>query len=120
MSVDMDSARQQVQAAIDRSIYRNEIVHLPWTPEVASYLTYLADDDARTVPTHEFWGEQDGSPWRVHLDILPAVRALRDDAGAAGDEALHTACLEVLESDDARAWGIVLRALDDAAAMVEA
>ena len=108
------------QEAIDRSVSHDEIVHMDWTAECAAVLGRWADDEARAIPTHEFWGgEEDGSSWRVHLDLLPAVEALRDEAGEAGDEGLHGACVEVLESGDARAWHIVLRALDDATGAVD-
>lgn len=109
----------QVNQAIERSISHDEIVHLPWTAERAAYLSRLSDDEARAVPVHEFWGEEDGETWRVHLDLLPAVEGLRREAAEAGDDAMESACVEVIESDDAAAWHLVTRALDDAAARVD-
>lgn len=105
-----------IQQAIERSITHDEIVLLPWTAERAVELTRLSDDEARAIPVHEFWGEEDGESWRVHLDLLPAVEALGREAA---DEDLKAACAEVIESDSASSWHIVIRAMDDAAAQVD-
>lgn len=112
-----------VNEAIDQSISHNEIVHMDWTAERAAHLQHLSDGDVRTFPTHEYWGDRDmddGMDWRVHLNILPAVEALRDEAGAAGDNEMYDICCAVLDGTtqvgDRRK---VLLALDAAAAAID-
>jgi len=59
--------------AIDRSISHNEIVHIDYSEKSTCYLKIMCEDwvDAGKnqfrETLSEYWGEKDGSPWRVHV-----------------------------------------------------
>jgi len=67
----VSTATKQIEAAIDQSCLRSEIVHIAeWTEALEDALLELAEDSVRvhaTVETLEAWGARDGSEWRVHL-----------------------------------------------------
>lgn len=70
--------RPAVIAAVRCSQRQNEIVHIQARrDEVEAILDALravewldVEDDVRNGPTHEAWGtDEDGTPWRVHVDL---------------------------------------------------
>ena len=80
------------QDAIETSQIRDEIVHLGWTAERATHLLRVAEDSVLNDDTYEFWGEDDGGTWRIHLEMSEAVEGLRREAAEAGDESLVADC----------------------------
>ncbi len=52
---------------IKRSISHNEIAHADYEAGLMYELDAACDDCAETAQTVEFWGDKDGSTWRVHL-----------------------------------------------------
>lgn len=52
---------------IGRSISHNEIAHADYEAGLMYELFAACHDCAETDQTVEFWGDEDGSPWRVHL-----------------------------------------------------
>lgn len=52
---------------IGRSISHNEIAHADYEAGLMYELDAACDAWAETAQTIEFWGDKDGSPWRVHL-----------------------------------------------------
>jgi len=62
-----------VKDAIERSVSHNEIVHLsPDTGDIEAICLALlveCDDNVEANGVAEYWGEdEDGEPWRVHVD----------------------------------------------------
>ncbi len=55
--------------AIDQSILRNEITHIPYSAEAEETLLAECDDSTDAGHALEFWGEDENeNTWRVHLD----------------------------------------------------
>jgi len=52
---------------IARSISHNEIAHADYSARLLIKLLVACDAWAETAQTVEFWGDKDGSSWRVHL-----------------------------------------------------
>jgi len=60
----------RVDEAIERSISHNEIVTITAGPEAIDELSVRADDIVRVEPMFwEFWGTENGEPWRVHVRV---------------------------------------------------
>ena len=92
---------------IDRSISHNETVIVESTSRLAASLSEECDDSVDNGDSVEYWGERDGSEWRVHLS-KPAevteeqVRVYLADSQENGDDeavVIATIALE-LEADE--------------------
>ena len=56
------------QNLIDQSVAQNEIVDADWDAEIAADLLAACDDSVDCNGVSEFWGEEGGNDWRVHLN----------------------------------------------------
>jgi len=54
--------------AIDRSVGRNEIVHLAFAQDTIDELRLEADDWVENDGVFEFWGTREAEEWRVHVE----------------------------------------------------
>ena len=52
---------------VERSQDSGEIVRAEWDALTHDYLSLWADDWTRTDDVTEYWGEDDGMAWRIHL-----------------------------------------------------
>lgn len=57
----------EAQEAIARSISHNEVAVLDDNEELRNTLLYYCDDYAENGTEIEYWGEDEGSEWRVRL-----------------------------------------------------
>ncbi len=60
-------SHESAQAAIDTSILRDRISYAEDTTKNHRILLAKCDDSAITPEVTEYWGEQDGNEWRVHI-----------------------------------------------------
>lgn len=67
-----DTSVQEADDLIARSIEHDEIVSAKWTDELADELSTRSDDWTTNGDVLEFWGEDSGDDWRVHLVKTPA------------------------------------------------
>ena len=74
------------QQAIDQSILTDSIVHLAADPQVDADLALLADDSVRNGSVTEYWGEENGQTWRVHVERAPEARWTHWDESFARQE----------------------------------
>lgn len=58
---------RQVADAISRSQREDRTVDLPWSRAAETELLALSDDSADSAEEQEYWGEDNGGRWRVHL-----------------------------------------------------
>lgn len=112
---------------IRRSETHDEIAHADWTPELARALAAECDDSCDLGSEIQYWADapdSDGNDgkmaWRVHLHGAVTdmqIKALRSEAGSAGDLEQVAICDRALRGDDdARAE--CARVIADAAAQV--
>lgn len=62
-----EEAGREVADAIRLSHEEDRTVTLPWSRAAETELLALSDDSADTEGEQEYWGEDDGGRWRVHL-----------------------------------------------------
>ena len=66
------SATTTAEHLIAQSIQTTSIVHAEATPALMAALSLASEDDVQNGAVHEYWGTEDGSEWRVHLDLAAA------------------------------------------------
>jgi hypothetical protein len=100
------------EQAIAQSIQQNEIVTIDYSVEAEDELNAACDDSCVNHTRTEYWGEDDGSEWRVHLRHVYSMIYTVEIAGSPWDQNVEED--DVWTGEDFDTLGAAAMAYDEA------